>query len=400
MEEKRIKDILGITDTYEFIQRLNDILPQKEKREYYMSRVLENGADISTDFIRDIYQSEMAQRKQLKQDYTPATICKLFYEVSENKEGTILDECAGTGSLVIEYIAHGYKNVICIEKSEAVFPLLLFNMAIRNVSGYVIKEDITTQEIYQVYILTSSERFSNIIKAKHLEDIKADLIISNPPYSLPWSGKPDNRFLCYPIPPRSKGDYLFIIDILTKLKKGGEAYILLPHGVLFRGQSEGEIRKELIESGRLQGIIGLPGNMFLNTQIPTVLLCFSNKDRFAGVYIMDASGYAKKDKKTNTFTDDAIKNIANAYKGRKEIAKVARLVTAQEIRGNDYNLNIPRYIDTFELEEICDLKETVASIMSIDREIRKTEKELAETMKQLVGENYKQDIAEVLKLWS
>lgn len=138
-----IREILGISEMYEFIRYLKDIIFDKQRREEYFNKIIED-IDLSTDFMRDVFQAEAAQRKQMKQDYTPDCICNLFYELSTTP-AAVLDECAGTGSLAISYIANGVKNVICIEKSETVFPLLLFNMSIRNVTGWVIKEDITTR---------------------------------------------------------------------------------------------------------------------------------------------------------------------------------------------------------------------------------------------------------------
>ena len=113
----------------------------KEAREQYFHKIVNAGLDLKTDFIRDMYQEEAAQRKQLKQDYTPDCLCNLFYQTATEPH-EILDECAGTGSLAIEYINHGVDEITCIEKSKTVFPLLLMNMAIRNVSGYVVRGDI------------------------------------------------------------------------------------------------------------------------------------------------------------------------------------------------------------------------------------------------------------------
>ena len=146
-----IREILGISEMYEFIRYLKDIIFDKQRREEYFNKIIED-IDLRTDFIRDVFQAEAAQRKQMKQDYTPDCICNLFYELSTTP-AAVLDECAGTGSLAISYIANGVKNVICIEKSETVFPLLLFNMSIRNVTGWVIKEDITTRELLEAYRL-------------------------------------------------------------------------------------------------------------------------------------------------------------------------------------------------------------------------------------------------------
>lgn len=391
-----IREILGISEMYEFIRYLKDIIFDKQRREEYFNKIIED-IDLRTDFIRDVFQAEAAQRKQMKQDYTPDCICKLFYELSTTP-AAVLDECAGTGSLAISYIANGVKNVICIEKSETVFPLLLFNMSIRNVTGWVIKEDITTRELLEAYRLEAGTRYSDIAKLEPNIG-RVQTIISNPPYSLPWSGVGDWRFRKYAVPPKSKGDYLFIIDILTRLKDGGEAFVLLPHGVLFRGNQELAIRRSLIEKRYIHGIIGLPDNMFLNTSIPNVMICLKKADT-ESVYIMDATKYATKKAKVNELDGEAVHEIAKNYKNRIEKAKISRLVSIEEIQANQYNLNIPRYIDTTEPEEQVDIRKLTAQMQETDEEIRKTERELAGMMRQLVGDCYQSDIAEVLKLWS
>lgn len=393
-----IKEILGIKEMYEFHKKLSSTLFDEDEKEKYFDKILNSGIDINTDFIRDLYQMEASQRKSLKQDYTPDSLCALFYALS-SQYGTILDECSGTGSLAIKFIANGVKKVACIETSETVLPLLLFNMSIRNIEGYVIKEDITTQAISTIYELKQGRKYSSISISKNTLQLKVGTIISNPPYSLPWSGIPDERTEGYPVPPKSKADYLFVLDIMSRLNDEGEAFVLLPHGVLFRGGTEGGIRKKLISEGKLKAIIGLPDKMFLNTDIPTVMLCLSHK-KSNGIYVMDATGYATKSGKTNKLASEAVVKIAENYKQQKYIEKVARLVSLQEIEKNDFNLNIPRYIDTYEPEKLPDIKELVSGILKIDDEIRETEKVLSEMMGELVGENYQNDIGELRRLWS
>lgn len=392
-----VRAALGITEMYELHQKLSNILSDKQAREMYFNSITESGIDLKTDFIRDLYQEEAAQRKQLKQDYTPDCLCDLFYELSDSPR-MILDECAGTGSLAISFISHGIKEVICIERSETVFPLLMFNMAIRNVTGWLIKEDVTTRNVLDAYRLVSGDRYSDIEQASPSWQ-QMQTVISNPPYSLTWSGVPDSRCEGHGTPPKSKADYLFVLDILDRLDENGEAFVLLPHGVLFRGNQEGEIRQKLIQNGYIHGIIGLPGDMFLNTSIPTVMLCL-RKQKCDGVYIMDATSFAKKEGKVNKLEPAAVTEIARSYKERREIPKTARVVTTNEIETNGYNLNIPRYIDTSEPEVLPDLKELVSDILQTDQEIRKTEQELAGMMRELTGGSYQNDIVEVIKLWS
>lgn len=394
-----IKNILEISEIFELSEKLNKIMNNKEEREQYFHKIVNAGLDLKTDFIRDLYQEEAAQRKQLKQDYTPDCLCNLFYQTATEPH-EILDECAGTGSLAIEYINHGVDEITCIEKSKTVFPLLLMNMAIRNVSGYVVRGDIAEGEVYEIYKLKATDTYSDIAKQDNYEAKKYQTIISNPPYSLKWSGMWDERFFNYEMPPKSKADYLFVLDILYKLKEGGEAFVLLPHGVLFRGNQERTIRERVIQQGFIKGIIGLPDNMFLNTSIPTVLMCIKKDNQQNGIYIMDATGYATKGKKTNVLTEEALHTIAEGYKEKIEIPKIARMVSIKEIEQNEYNLNIPRYIDNFEEEEVPELKDIVSGIIAINNEIKVTENKLSEMMQNITGGSYQSDISEVIKLWS
>lgn len=248
--------------------------------------------------------------------------------------------------------------------------------------------------------MNSGVKYSEIKKDDKFEPIQINTIISNPPYSLQWSGLPDDRMIEFDIPPKSKADYLFILDMLYKLEFEGQMYVLLPHGVLFRGGSEQKIRKKLIDKGYLRAIIGLPGNLFMNTPIPTVLMHLVKKEREYGeVFIMDASKLYKKQGKVNNITDEQLTVIADSFKNKQVKEKLCRVVPYEEIRLNDYNLNIPRYIDTYEQEAAPDLKEVVRNIIEIDNEIKQTEHKLSEMMKEIVGGNYQQEVSEVLKLW-
>ena len=394
-----IKEILGIRELFQLREIIKDVIFDNAKRKEYFDEIINNGVDLNTDFLRDLFQEEASARKSFKQDYTPESICELFSRIIGECE-LIYDECAGTGSLSISCINKGTRNIIAIELSESVLPLLLFNLSIRNISGYVIQGDVTTNEIMNIYKLVRDERYSIVEKVETYENIKYKRIISNPPYSLTWSGIIDERFIGFEIPPKSKADYLFVLDIINKLEDGGNAFILLPHGILFRGNQEAAIRKELVDRGYLKGLIGLPDNMFLNTGIPTVLIHVRKyEDDDKSIFIMDASKLGTKIGKQNILTEEAITKIVDRFYNKTEEEKLCRIVKYEEIQKNDYNLNIPRYIDTFEREQIPEIKDIVQDIISIDREIKDTEKRIAESMKEIVGGNYQSDIKEVIKLW-
>lgn len=192
-----------------------------------------------------------------------------------------------------------------------------------------------------------------------------DAVVSNPPYSLNWETtdkENDPRFRGYGLAPKTKADYAFLLHGLYHLKPDGIMGIVLPHGVLFRGGSEGAIRKQLIEKNQIEAIIGLPANLFYSTPIPTLIMILRKNRTDDSVLFIDASNEYKAEKKQNFLTEEHIQKIFNAVKDRKDIPKYARLVSKAEIVANDYNLNIPRYVDTFEKEEEISLDDIRSSI--------------------------------------
>ena len=186
-----------------------------------------------------------------------------------------------------------------------------------------------------------------------------DAVVSNPPYSLRWeiAGKEnDVRFRGYGLAPKGKADYAFLLHSLYHLKPDGIMGIVLPHGVLFRGGTEGAIRKQLIENNQIETIIGLSPNLFYSTSIPTLIMILrKTRTDDDSVLFIDASKECKAEKKQNVLTQENIDRIFKTVQERKDVEKFAHLATKQEIIDNDYNLNIPRYVDTFEAEEEIDL---------------------------------------------
>lgn len=198
-------------------------------------------------------------------------------------------------------------------------------------------------------------------------------IIANPPFSASWSADAaqlsDPRFEEYgKLAPKSKADYAFIQDMLYKLDSDGIMTVVLPHGVLFRGSSEGHIRKYLIEKMNcLDAVIGLPPNIFFGTQIPTCVLVFKkNRNSEDNIVFIDASREFEKVKNKNLLLESHIKKITSTYLNRVEIEKYSHLVALQEIADNDYNLNIPRYVDTFEEEDDINIQDVMSEIKSLE----------------------------------
>ncbi|MCI6532617.1 MAG: type I restriction-modification system subunit M [Bifidobacterium animalis] len=216
-----------------------------------------------------------------------------------------------------------------------------------------------------------------------------DAVVANPPYSLKWdnaeSKLKDPRFKDYgKLAPKSKADYAFVEHGIYHLKPSGRMAIVLPHGVLFRGAAEGVIRKALIVKNYLDAVIGLPSNLFYSTGIPTVILVFRKDRKTNDVLFIDASQHFEKDKKQNRLREEDIDLIFETYKNRQDVDKLAHVATLDEIKDNDYNLNIPRYVDTFEEETPIDLNDVNRQLAEADEEIARLEHELAAMLDELV----------------
>lgn len=189
-----------------------------------------------------------------------------------------------------------------------------------------------------------------------------DAVVSNPPYSQKWEPKDlesDPRFQGYGLAPKAKADYAFLLHDLYHLRSGGIMTIVLPHGVLFRGGEEGRIRKNLIENNNIDAIIGLPANIFFGTGIPTIIMVLKKGRSEDDVLIIDASKEYTKEGKNNKLRSRDIKKISDTYISRLELPKYSRRVSREEIRQNDYNLNIPRYVDSSEKPESYDIYATM-----------------------------------------
>lgn len=210
--------------------------------------------------------------------------------------------------------------------------------------------------------------------------LKFDAVVANPPYSKDWDIKnidreKDIRFKGFGVAPASKADYAFVLHSLYHLDKAGTMAIVLPHGVLFRGASEGKIRKNIIDENLLDAVIGLPANLFYGTSIPTCVLVFKGREARGenkDILFIDASSEFEKGKNQNKLTQENITKIIETYHHREDIEKYAHVATLDEIKANDYNLNIPRYVDTFEEEVVVPLPEIAKELKEVNQEIHTT----------------------------
>lgn len=213
-----------------------------------------------------------------------------------------------------------------------------------------------------------------------------DAVVANPPYSAHWDNSEtklkDERFRPFgKLAPKTKADYAFVLHSLYHLGQEGTMAIVLPHGVLFRGAAEGIIRKTIIDKNYLDAVIGLPANIFYGTGIPTTILVFKKNRQAKDVLFIDASREFEKAKNQNRLKPEHIEKIVETYKNREDVERYAHVATRDEIKENDYNLNIPRYVDTFEPEEEIDLAEVQRLLEQDDKEIAELEKVIAEQLK-------------------
>lgn len=382
-----INSKLNIKESYEMPDALMAVLKSKEEREELFRGFLERFPDLSKDCFFDYFQEEHGDRGKLKQDFTPDSLINLVCGLAEKTEN-VADICSGTGGLTLK-LAKG-REVYCEEISGRTIPILLFNLAIRNASGTVVHGDSLSGEVEAVFKLEKTEEFSNITKVDGIEEKQFELVVSNPPYSLDWDSeklKTDNRFNGWPLAPKSKADYAFLLHGLSKLKEGGTMLVIFPHGVLFRGGTEGKIRQVLAERNLIDFIIGLPGKLFKNTDIPTLILGIKKSRKNKDILFVDAEKEFKQIGKNNVLQPENIEKIISVVKNRLAAEKFSALVDIEELEKNEFNMNIPRYVDTYEPEEIPDLYETLKEWAEIEEEINKTNQELLNMINQLVGTN-------------
>lgn len=387
-----INNLIGVNESYKASDKLMSVMFNKEEREKVFRSFLEIEEDLSFDWFTEYFQAEHSDRKGKKQDFTPDGIIQVASGVL-GKTISNADICAGTGGLTIKrYSENKDASFYCEEFSDRAVPFLLFNLSIRNVNAIVCHGDSLTREFKSVYKLSNSSEFSEIELLDDLPIVKSQTVIMNPPYSMPWDAKKErlqeDRFKNYEaLAPKSKSDYAFLLQGLHSLEENGTMSIILPHGVLFRGSSEEKIRTKLIELNYLDAVIGLPAKAFIATDIPTVLLVLKKNRKNKDVLFIDASKECVKRGPNNVLEGQHVDKILETFKNRNDIEKFSKKIPFSEIEENGFNLNIPRYIDTFEPEEIIPLGDTLAELKKIDSEIRISELNLASMLDELVSNN-------------
>lgn len=343
---------LSVRELHEIPGVLMDVLLDHNKLERLIANM--SGCYSYSGLLQE-FEEKAADRKNYMQDYTPQSVMDIVAGISTN--GCVRDVCAGIGGLSLAKYKNNPDVVLQLEEySKNAICFLLFNLVMNRVPAVVIERNVLTQENIAKYKVEISNQAPQIIKEACIDEstYKADTIISNPPYSLSWVPVNDERFNGYKLAPKSKADYAFILDGIYSLKNNGTAVFILPQGVLFRGQAEGDIRQNLLKNNLLDAVIGLPSNLFTNTGIPVCILVFKKNRVNNDILFIDAQNDFVKNKSKNIMTSEQVLKVIDTYNNRSDIDKYSRKVGISEIEENDYNLNIPRYIDSFEPEEIPD----------------------------------------------
>lgn len=399
---EKINSLIGVVESYQSSYELKKIMTDPTKRIGLFREFLKEETDLSFDWFTDYFQEEHSDRKKKKQDFTPDGIVQIASSILD-KTNSNADICAGTGGLTIKrWSQNRDAEFYCEEFSDRAMPFLLFNLAIRNTNATVCHGDALTRDFKHVYRLTKGEQFSDIKELGEVPNTRVQTVIMNPPYSLPWN--PSKEMLEEPrfkdfdaLAPKSKADYAFLLQGLSELGENGTMALILPHGVLFRGTAEGKIRKRLIEMNLLDAVIGLPAKAFLATDIPTVILVLKKNRANTDVLFIDASKEYKKEKAHNVVEPKHVEKILKAYEERRSVDRFSHVTTLAEIEENDFNLNIPRYVDTFVPELLPSFTEIMDQLKKTDAEIQQNGQELAVMMSELEGNAPKAD-AEIKSL--
>lgn len=352
-----------------------------------------NFNDYSDDALGDAYEYLIAQfasesGKKAGEFYTPRSVSELIAQIvtygQQDKVGfSVYDPAMGSGSLLLQ--PRNYlNNTPELNRRDKI---QLFGQELKNQTYNLARMNMM---LHKVPTAMQHLRNGDTLDADWPveEPTNFDAVVMNPPYSQKWDAKEalltDPRFAPYKkLPPASKADYAFLLHGFYHLKETGTMGIVLPHGVLFRGSSEGTIRETLLKNGRIYAVIGLPPGIFFSTPIPTCILVLKKDNESREVLFIDASKEFTKDKAKNILEEKHIEKIFKTYKERKDVEGFAHLATFEEIERNDFNLNIPRYVDSMPKEEEIDINSVFDDLETIDKELSVLTKELNKELKEL-----------------
>ncbi|BFT94232.1 MAG: type I restriction-modification system subunit M [Minisyncoccus archaeiphilus] len=350
-------------------------------------------SDMNDDIIGNSYMY-MIERfgadagKKAGEFFTVRNVAQLVAKLAEPKPGSrICDPCCGSGGLLLlageEVERQGSKNYALYgqESTGSTYQLARMNMFLHGRDSARLEWGDTLNNPL-------------LVEDNHL--MKFDNIVANPPFSLKKWGAEHAESDKYKrfwrgVPPKDKGDFAFITHMVETLKpKTGRMAVIVPHGVLFRGGSEGSIRKQLLKENIIDAVIGLPAGLFQTTGIPVAILVIDRSREEGGeneknkdIFFIEASKEYKPNKAQNILEEKNIDRIYSTYKKRKDTEKFARKVSLKEIEDNDFNLNITRYVDTFEEEEPIDIKANLKELETLEPELQKLEKQMVVYLKEL-----------------
>ncbi|WP_026835284.1 type I restriction-modification system subunit M [Eubacterium xylanophilum] len=354
-----------------------------------------DGADLihtEGDVLGDSYEYLIGQfasetGKKAGEFYTPhgpaQILCRIAMMGQESKKGLqVYDPCMGSGSLMLSCRNYSKEPDYIKYYGQELMPST-YNLARMNMF------------LHRVLPENQHLRNADTLDADWPtdEETEFDVVTMNPPYSAKWSAaegfKQDERFMDYggKLAPKSKADYAFLLHGFYHLKQTGTMAIVLPHGVLFRGAAEGTIRETLLKNGSIYAVIGLPSNMFYNTSIPTCIVVLKKHREGRDVLFIDASNLFEKEKKQNVMKDEHIDKVLELYNNRETVEKQAYLASYDDIESNDFNLNIPRYVDTSEEEEEIDLKALTSNIKNTNKQIKEGNSKLISMLGELTFNN-------------
>lgn len=345
--------------------------------------------DSKIDLLGDAYEYLIGQfaasaGKKAGEFYTPQQVSKLLsLLVTNDLEDVkyISDPTCGSGSLLIQVVNRlkekkaKYIHIYGQELNSTTCNLARMNMLVHNVN-------------FNKFTIQQNDTL-NSPSEEQREYGKMDIVVANPPFSTKWDPnsimEKDERFSAAgKLAPKSYADYAFVEHMIHSLSATGRMAVVLPHGPLFRGGAEAVIRKYLIETRNyLDTVIGLPANLFYGTSIPACICVFKKDKKDRNVYFIDASKYFEKGKNQNILRDEDIQKIMDAYVSKIEIEKYAHLATIEELQENEFNLNIPRYVDTFEEEEPIDINTVMADIKKLESERAELDKQIEVYLKEL-----------------
>jgi len=344
----------------EMVDRLSQLIAIFENPDLDFSKNKAEGDDLLGDAYEYLMKHFAVESGKSKgQFYTPAEVSRIMAKVigvekAKDRTETVYDPTCGSGSLLLKVADEAKPVEISIygqEKENATAALAILNMWLHGEPTAVIKKGQST---------LSNPLFTEGSSLKTF-----DYVVANPPFSYKsWrigfdpNNDPYGRFDGFGIPPTKNGDYAFLLHIVKSLKSTGKGAVILPHGVLFRGNTEADIRRNLIKRGYIKGIIGLPANLFYGTGIPACIIIIDKEEARTrkGIFMIDASKGFVKDGNKNRLREQDIRKIIDIWKSQSELDKFSHFAANEEIEKNEYNLNLPRYIDTSEPEDIQDIE--------------------------------------------